>query len=107
MRGILITLFFFFGPLILMFALRHAALLLRIWMRWRALNREGADVIDVTPDKPHPPGKRFIAFAVIVALVCAGLVWMRLADTRGPGGRYVPAHIGADGKLIPGHYQQP
>jgi hypothetical protein len=107
MRSFIITLCFFFGPIILMFAFRHLTLLLRIWLAWRRARRNGVDIIDITPGKPHPPGRRFIAFAVLVGIICAGLVWMRLGDTTTPGGEYVPAHIDAQGQLVPGHYQKP
>jgi len=107
MRGIIITLCFFFAPIILMFAMRHLTLLLRIWLAWRRARRNGVDVIDITPEKPHPPGRRFIVFAVLVGIICAGLVWMRLGDTTVPQGEYVPAQTDTSGNIIPGHYQKP
>jgi len=107
MRGIIITLVFFFGPVILMFAMRHLALLLHIWLRWKRIKRDGPDVIDITPGKPHPPSLRFKMIAVILGLVCAALVWMRLADTSGPDGTYIPAHIDKQGHIISGQYRKP
>jgi len=107
MRGVIITLWFFFAPIILMLALRHLTLLLRIWVAWRRARRDDKDVIDITPQKPHPPSRRFISCAVVVGLICAGLVWMRLGETNGPKGEYVPAHIDAQGKVVPGQHQKP
>ncbi len=107
MRGIIITLVFFFGPVILMFAMRHLALLLRIWLRWRRVRRDGPEVIDITPEKPHPPSRRFMVLAVIFGLICAGLVWMRLTDPAEPGGVYVPAHMDKQGRIISGQQRKP
>ncbi len=107
MRSFIITLAFFFGPIILMFAFRHLTLMLRIWLAWRRARRNGVDIIDITPGKPHPPSRKFIIFAVLIGLVCAGLVWMRLGDPAKPGGEYIPAHIDMQGQLVPGHYKKP
>jgi len=90
-----------------MFAMRHLTLLLRIWMAWRRSRKDGSEVIDITPEKPHPPSRRFIVFAVIVGLVIASLVWMRLADDTDPPGVYVPAHMDAQGRVISGQQQKP
>jgi len=107
MRGILITLVFFIGPVILMLALRHIALILHIWLRWRRIKRGDPEVIDITPEKPHPPSRRFIVLAVIVGLLCASLIWMRLVDTSGPAGAYVPAHVDEQGRIVPGQHKRP
>ncbi|MDX8391102.1 MAG: hypothetical protein R8K53_00790 [Mariprofundaceae bacterium] len=107
MRGIIVTLLFFIAPVILMFAMRHLTLLLRIWLAWRRSAKDGDEVIDVTPQKPHPPSRRFIVFAVIVGLVAASLVWMRLAEENDVQGVYVPAYIDVQGRLIPSGRQQP
>ena len=107
MRAFIVTLLFFFAPIIMMFALRHLTLLLRIWLAWRRARKAGVDIIDVTPEKPHPPSRRFIVLAVLVGVICASLVWMRLGDTNGPQGTYIPAHTDAEGRIIPGHHKQP
>jgi len=108
MRFFLVTLFFFFAPVILMFALRHLTLLLRIWLAFRrARNSRDEKVIDITPGKPEPASRRFIAFAVLVVVVCAILVWMRLGEPVHQQGAYVPAHIDAQGHIVPGHYSKP
>lgn len=108
MRDIIFTLWFFFAPVILMLAIRYLAILLRIWLAWRRARQENASVIDITPAKPHPPSRSFIAFAVLVGLVCAALVWMRLDDKGGnPHGTYIPAHVDAQGHLVPGRIVKP
>ena len=108
MRFFLVTLFFFFAPVILMFALRHLVLLLRIWMAWKRSGKRDANVIDITPSRPAPASRVFIALAVLLGIVCASMVWMRLgAPDVPPQGVYVPAHVDPQGNLIPGHYRKP
>jgi len=107
MKGVLISILFFFGPVILMFALRYLGLLLRFWLLWRRQKKNDANVIDITPRKPHPPSVGFIVFAVIVGLLCASLVWMRLAGTSDAQGKYVPAHADEQGRIISGQYRKP
>lgn len=104
MKSIFISLLFFFGPLLFMFALRYAGLFLRIWLAWRRQKKQGQGVIDITPKKPHPPSIRFILFAVIVGLIISALVWHRLTDIDERGSVYVPARAADDGSLIPGHF---
>ena len=105
MKSILISLLFFFGPVLFMFALRYLALLLRIWLIWQRQKRQEEDVIDITPGKPHPPSIRFIILAVVVGLIVSVLVWHRLTDQGGRGGVYVPAHTERGGNLIPGYFR--
>jgi len=105
MKTLLISFLFFFGPVLLMFALRYLGQMLRIWLLWRRQKKHGKDVIDITPRTPHPPSIRFIIFAVVVGLMISGLVWQRLTDEDGRGSIYVPAHTGNDGNLVPGHFR--
>lgn len=114
MRFFFVTLFFFFAPIILMFALRHLSFLLRVWLAFRRARRSGdgnrsgdENIIDITPGRPQPASRLFIVLAVVAGIVCASLVWMRLGDTTEPAGSYVPAHIDAQGQVIPGHHKQP
>jgi len=106
MRAFIVTLLFFFAPVILMFALRHLALLLRIWLAWRRAREANENIIDITPARPRPASRSFIVFAVMIGVICAALVWMRLGDQSGPPGAYVPAQIDARGRLVPGHFQK-
>jgi len=105
MKSIFISLLFFFGPVLLMFVMRYLGLLLRIWFVWRRQNKHGKDVIDITPQKPHPPSIWFIIFAVVAGLVISGLVWHRLTNESRPGGVYIPAHMDKNGNLAPGHFR--
>jgi len=105
MKSIFISLLFFFGPVLLMFALRYLGLMLRIWLLWRQQKKHGKDVIDITPRTPHPPSIRFIIFAVVTGLMISGLIWYRLTDEDGRGGVYVPAYTDNTGNLVPGHFR--
>jgi len=108
MRFFFVTLFFFFAPVILMFALRHLTFLLRVWLAFRRARKAGGEtVIDVTPEQPQPASRKFIVFVVLLGLICAGLVWMRLGETVEPQGAYVPATVDAQGHIVPGHYTRP
>jgi len=104
MKSFFVSLLFFFGPVLFMFALRYLSLLLRIWLIWRRQKRHTEDVIDITPQKPHPPSIRFIILAVTVGLIISVLVWHRLTDNAVPDGVYVPAHTESNGNLMPGHF---
>ena len=103
MRQLLITALFFLGPMLALFLLRHLGLWLRLWLALRR-NPE-PDVIDVTPARPGPPSRAFVALAVLVGLVAAALVWHRLHQDNAPGREYVPAHLDASGRLVPGHFK--
>ncbi len=106
LKSFFVSLLFFFGPVLFMFALRYLSLLLRIWLRWRWQKKHTADVIDITPRKPHPPSMRFIIFAVVVGLIISALVWHRLTDAGMHSGVYVPAHTESNGNLMPGHFRK-
>jgi len=106
MKSIFISLLFFFGPVLLMFALRYIGLLVRFWLLWRRQKRHGPDVIDITPRKPHPPSIRFVILAIAVGLIIAGLVWNRLSEKNEHADTYVPAHVNQEGHLVPGHFQK-
>ncbi len=106
MRSLFVTILFFFGPVILMFVLRHLGLLLRLWLMYRRASRETeANVIDVTPRKPHPPSKWFIAVTILVGIGFAVLAYQRLIEPPAVHRHYVPAHTDATGHIIPGHYE--
>lgn len=107
MRFFIVTLFFFFAPVILMFAMRHLTLLLRIWLAYRRARKTGDRVIDITPEIPRPASRKFIAFAVLLGVICASLVWMRLGEPVSQHGVYVPAQIDSQGHIVPGHFAKP
>jgi len=106
MRLIVTTILFFFGPMLILFFLRNALLLLRLWLKERREHPE-PKVIDVTP--VERTSRRFIVVSLLISLAIFSYAWLhmdqstedRLAnDTR----EYVPAHIDADGKLIKSHF---
>jgi hypothetical protein len=103
MRMLLLTLVFFFGPALLMFALHRVVMLARYWWLMRSLQHHD-DVIDITPAPPRRrPGTMFIIASMIVASLFAGLAWQRMHNTpETMQTQYIPAHIDAYGNLIPG-----
>lgn len=105
MKSILISLLFFFGPVLLMFALRYFGLLLRIWLLWRRQKQQGKDVIDITPRTPRPPSLWFIIFAIAAGLAVSTLVWHRLTDEGQRAGTYIPAHINSHGTFVPENFR--
>lgn len=107
MKGILISLLFFFGPVILLFVLRYGVLFLRAWLFLRR-QQGNPDVIDITPHHSRKPSIIFIVLAVAIGLLTAVLAWQRItgpADQH-KGRVYVPAHVDKQGQLVPGHFQK-
>jgi len=96
---------FFFGPVILMFIVRHLGLLLRLWLMYRRARQESdANIIDITPEKPHPPSRIFVVIAIVLGLGFALLAYQRIGEAPDTHGQYVPAHIDEQGRVVPGHY---
>ena len=104
MKSILISLLFFFGPVILLFVLRYGALFLRAWLLWRRHKQSRPDIIDITPHLSHKPSIVFIVLAIAIGLLTAVLAWQRLTSPSDTGKVYIPAHV-EQGKLVPGHFQ--
>ena len=105
-RNLLISIFFFFGPAILMFMLRNGFLLLRLWLRARQAHEQEPRVIDVTPISDKKAPAWFYALVVVVSLGCAVAVFIFLqSDVEAESRRYVPAYVGEDGKVVPGHWE--
>lgn len=104
MRHWLLTLLFFFGPLIFLYAVRAAFFALRLWWLLR-MRRHEPDVIDITPRERPKPSRLFRLLAVLIALVTAFFAWMRFSDAPDVEKRYIPAHLDAQGRLIPGHFE--
>jgi len=105
-RNLFLALFFFFGPALVMFMVRNVLLLLRIWFRARAL-RDQPEVIDITPVERTPAPRWFYAAAIVLGLTTAVFGFMRLQGGGAEVRHYIPAHIDAQGELIPGHWQSP
>ena len=101
-RNIIVSLIFFFGPAILMFVLRH---MFFFWKLRREMRRKQADIIDITPQKPNAPSHFFIASVVTVGLISAYFAYTQLhSEHTKQQTQYVPAHINAQGELVPGQY---
>ena len=99
MRNIIVTLLFFFGPALLMFVLRNIFL---FWKLQRAIKRQQPDIIDITPKKPSAPSHFFLASVIAVALISAYFAYAQLTmDNTDAKTQYIPAHINAQGELIP------
>ncbi|MFQ5345547.1 MAG: hypothetical protein ACE5DZ_06265 [Mariprofundus sp.] len=106
-RSLFVSLFFFFGPALLLFMLRNLTLLLLLRAKNRRERAREPEVIDITPvDKERAPNW-FYALVVAISLASAVTVFMHLqhkADTEVR--HYVPAHMDEAGNLVPGHWQQ-
>jgi hypothetical protein len=104
-RSLFVSLFFFFGPALLMFMLRN---LLLLW-RLRAQRREQQpEVIDIKPvDERKRAPNWFYALVVAISLASAVTMFLYLQEhsDQGEVRHYVPAHIDAAGRLVPGHWQ--
>lgn len=105
-RNLMIAIFFFFGPALLLFMLRNGVLLLRLWLRARRTRAQEPRVIDITP----APGKRapawFYVLVVVISLACAVSVFIFLqSDFEAESRRYVPAYVDEGGKVVPGHWE--
>ena len=105
-RNLLIAIFFFFGPALMMFMLRNALLLLRLWLKARHHQEQQAKIIDITPKEDKRAPLWFYVPVVLVSLGCAVSVFLFLhSDFEVESRRYVPAHVGEDGKVVPGHWE--
>jgi len=103
-RTLSLTLFFFFGPALLMFMLRNVILLLRIRSLARS-QRSQPEVIDITPVDSNPAPRWFYVVAAVlgIASAVAGFIYLQAVDSERR--QYVPAHISEQGEIVPGHWQ--
>lgn len=104
-RSLFVSLFFFFGPALLLFMLRNLTLLLLVKAKNRREKAQEPEVIDITPvDKERAP-TWFYALVVVVSLASAVTVFMQL-EQKGDVGvhQYVPSHMNESGELVPGHW---
>ncbi|MDQ6954260.1 MAG: hypothetical protein Q9M20_02325 [Mariprofundaceae bacterium] len=102
-RNIIVTLVFFFGPALLMLVLRN------IFLYWKTRHfdskQQGEDIIDITPVSPTAPSHFFIVTALLVGLISAYLVYGQLTSQgEKVDMKYIPAHINAQGDLVPEQY---
>ncbi len=105
MRTLVAVLVFFFGPTLLMLALRGVW----IWLRWRLRRRHearvtvvDAEIVDGRPAlrAPWP----YLLLSIAVGTVAAFLAWRSLHEARPVERVYVPAHIDEAGRVVPGHW---
>ena len=101
-RNLLVSILFFFGPVILMFVLRNMGLFLRLWVNMRRRQRQEAEIIDVTPVSDRGPSTLFIVAAIVIGLTCATLAWLRMGGEGIGEAQYTPAHMDERGKVVPG-----
>jgi len=105
-RELLIAVFFFFAPALLMLTLRNVVLLLLLWLRHRQRRAKQPEVIDVTPVSRRRASLRFYVAVVIISLISAVSVFLTLQHSDEVAQhQYVPAHMDASGRLVPGHWQ--
>ncbi len=98
-RNIIVTLLFFFGPALLMFVLRN---MFFFWKLRQAMKKRQPDIIDITPQKPNPPSHFFIASIIIIGLISAYFAYSQITmNHEVPQTQYIPAHINAQGELVP------
>jgi len=99
-RNILVTLLFFFGPALLMFVLRNIFL---FWKSRKAMQKQQPDIINITPSGSTSPSRFFLASVIAVGLISAYLAYNQLTINHNNQQQmqYIPAHINAQGKLLP------
>jgi sterol desaturase/sphingolipid hydroxylase (fatty acid hydroxylase superfamily) len=104
-RNLLVAIFFFFGPALLMFMLRNVFLLLRIWRVARQKKSQEPEVIDITPVKPQTPMWFYIAAGVLgLASAISVFLYLQSIDDMLPQ-HYVPAYTDDSGQVVPGRWQ--
>ena len=102
-RNLLVAAVFFFGPMLLMILLRNLGMLFRLWLAERRRQRAQPDIIDITPRLRTRPSWAFVAIAILAGSLSAYWAWRYTQrPTVGLGQRYVPAHLDAEGHLVPG-----
>lgn len=103
LRSLLVSLFFFFGPAVLLFLLRTVFLMLRYqWHMRKVRAAEEANVIDITPHHKRKPSNLFVAVAITVGLISAILVWLEMQGHEPQKMKYIPAHVNEQGVTVPG-----
>ncbi len=106
-RSIFVSLFFFFGPALLLFMLRNLTLLLLLRAKIKREKVDEPEIIDITPvDKERAPNW-FYALVVAISLASAVTIFMQL-EKKGDAGvhQYVPAHISESGKIVTGDWKR-
>jgi len=102
-RSLFVSLFFFFGPALLLFMLRNLTLLLLL----RAKNKQAQEpeVIDITPVKKDRAPNWFYAIVVVISMSCAVTVFMNLEKGEVEVQHYMPAHVDESGNIVTGGWK--
>ncbi|MDQ6961772.1 MAG: hypothetical protein Q9M28_04475 [Mariprofundaceae bacterium] len=111
MRLFFMTLLFFVGPMVLIFAVRNGFLLWRAWLKLRCEHPE-PKILDVTPiDKSS---NYFVILSICVSLAIFAYAWVQMSDDHDvghvastPEKIYVPSYIDDDGHVVKGYYAEP
>ncbi len=105
-RNLLIAIFFFFGPALLLFVARNMIMIGLLWLKMRQKREHEHKIIDITPIHNHRHPNWFVIFVVIISLACAITIFMELqkkVDVEPQ--HYVPAYTDDSGQVVPGHWQ--
>jgi len=106
-RSLFVSLFFFFGPALLLFMLRNLTLLMLLRAKAKQQKAQEPEIIDITPVEKERAPNWFYVLVVAISLVSAVTVFMQLekkgdAEVR----QYMPAHINESGKIVTGDWKR-
>ena len=105
-RNLLVSIFFFIGPALLMFIGRNLVLIGLLWLKKRHQQELEPKVINVTPIHNHRHPNWFVIIVVVISMVCAVTVFMELQKAEDvPPQEYVPAYTDESGNIVPGHWK--
>lgn len=103
-RSLFVSLFFFFGPALLLFMLRNITLLLLLKLKSRQENAPEIEIIDVTPVIKERAPTWFYALVIAISLACAVTVFMNLENGEADVQKYVPAYMDESGNIVSGDW---
>jgi len=104
-RSLFVSLFFFFGPALLLFMLRNITLLLLLRAKNKQQKTQEPEVIDVTPVKKERAPNWFYVLVVTISLACAITVFIQLQNGDTEIQKYVPAHVDESGNIAPSDWK--
>jgi len=105
-RSIFVSLFFFFGPALLLFMLRNLTLLLLLKAKAKQAKAQEIEVIDITPIKKDRAPTWFYALVIAISLTCAVSVFLNLDRGGAEVQHYVPAHVDESGNIVSGDWKK-
>ena len=104
-RSLFVSLFFFFGPALLLFMLRNITLLLLLRAKNKQQKEQEPEVIDITPVEKDRAPTWFYALVVAISLACAVTVFINLQNGDTEIQKYVPAHMDESGNIAPSDWK--